>query len=85
MELAIGIAAAVFVISIPFSVIFGWAERSARRADERNEALEEIAQKIVPPTGGSGTQRKTFIKDDRAVFIDNRQVNIYNGVKPKEN
>lgn len=84
-SIAAGIGSAVFVLSIPFSLLFGWAERRTRQADERNEALEEIAQRIVPPTGGSGTQRKTFIKDDRAVFIDNRQVNIYNGVKPKEN
>ena len=84
-SIAAGIGSAVFVLSIPFSLLFGWAERRTRQADERNEALEDIAQRIVPPTGGSGTQRKTFIKDDRAVFIDNRQVNIYNGVKPKEN
>ena len=84
-SIAAGIGSAVFVLSIPFSLLFGWAERRTRQADERNEALEEIAQRIVPPTGGSGAQRKTFIKDDRAVFIDNRQVNIYNGVKPKEN
>lgn len=84
-SIAAGVGSAVFVLSIPFSLLFGWAERRTRQADERNEALEDIAQRIVPPTGGSGTQRKTFIKDDRAVFIDNRQVNIYNGVKPKEN
>ena len=84
-SIAVGIGSAVFVLSIPFSLLFGWAERRTRQADERNEALEDIAQRIVPPTGGSGTQRKTFIKDDRAVFIDNRQVNIYNGAKPKEN
>ena len=84
-SIAAGVGSAVFVLSIPFSLLFGWAERRTRQADERNEALEDIAQRIVPPTGGSGTQRKTFIKDDRAVFIDNRQVNIYNGAKPKEN
>ena len=83
-SIAAGVGSAVFVLSIPFSLLFGWAERRTRQADERNEALEDIAQRIVPPTGGSGTQRKTFIKDDRAVFIDNRQVNIYNGTKPKE-
>ena len=85
VELAIGIAATVFVISIPFSVIFGWAERSARRADERNEALEDIARGVRMsgrfrsdrPNTVSGP--RTIVKDDRAVIIDNRQVNIYNG------
>ena len=86
------------MISIPFSIIFGWAERSERREEERNEALEDIAYGVrrgggysprkqrstgepIPPKGGSGT----VYKDDRAVIIDNRQVNIYNGVKPREN
>ena len=90
-SIAAGIGSAVFVLSIPFSLLFGWAERRTRQADERNEALEDIAIG-VRKTGrfrsdipNIAAAPKTFIKDDRAVFIDNRQVNIYNGVKPKEN
>lgn len=90
-KIAAGIGSAVFVISIPFSLIFGWAERSERRAEERNESLREIARKEhkrlpVPPMGGSGTRPvKRVYKDDRAIIIDNRQVNIYNGIEPREN
>ena len=87
-KVAVGIGSAVFVISIPFSMLFGWAERSERRAEERNESLHEIARKeskrVIPPTGGSGTRRKRVYRDDRVVIVDNRQVNIYNGVEPKE-
>lgn len=79
------------MISIPFSIIFGWAERSERRAEERNEALEDIAQQTRRRTHRSGdttpkvVHRDLVLKDDRAVIIDNRQVNIYSGIKPREN
>ena len=87
-KVAAGIGSAVFVISIPFSVLFGWAERNERRAEERNESLREITRKehtrVIPPTGGSGAQHKRVYRDDRVVIVDNRQVNIYSGVEPKE-
>ena len=81
-NIAAGIGSAIFVLSIPFSLIFGWAERSRRQAEDRNEALADIARGIEE-SGRNDRVRSAgpckIIKDDRAVFIDNRQVNIYNG------
>lgn len=96
--LAVIISLLLFFCTLPFAMLTDHVGRRRDSEERKIRALEKIARNgwmkngpppkemvrprppPVPPQGGSGT----VYKDDRAIIIDNRQVNIYNGIKPKE-
>lgn len=91
-KFALVIAVVLFFCTLPFACIFGAMDNRADREERGIKALETMARNSrrrpkrprsperVPHQG----EHSTVYKDDRAVIIDNRQVNIYNGEKPKE-
>ena len=87
---ALFVAILFFLCTLPFAMFFGAIGRKEDRDEERNEALREICRKVgrtkrfSSNTPNLSQVPKHTVRDDRVVIVDNRQVNIYNGTKPKE-